>query len=116
LKKIKYCKWHATSHSTNDCKIFRQQIQTAIEQGRLKFEIPKKPSKPMRIDQHPFPTNMVEVNGKAKVLNSQSAKANGAIDPEVQISARKVKGKYLIEGTECSKGIRHPVNVSNVVK
>jgi hypothetical protein len=25
LKKIKYCKWHnATSHSTNECKVFRQ--------------------------------------------------------------------------------------------
>jgi hypothetical protein len=27
LKKIKYCKWHnATSHSTNECKVFRQQL------------------------------------------------------------------------------------------
>jgi hypothetical protein len=27
LKRMKYCKWHnATSHDTNDCKIFRQQI------------------------------------------------------------------------------------------
>ena len=25
LKKIEYCKWHnATSHSTNECKVFRQ--------------------------------------------------------------------------------------------
>jgi hypothetical protein len=33
LKEIRYCKWHnAISHSTNDCKIFRQQIQTTIEQ------------------------------------------------------------------------------------
>jgi hypothetical protein len=36
---MKYCKWHiATSHDTNDCKIFRQQIQLAINQRRLKFE------------------------------------------------------------------------------
>ena len=42
LKNIKYCKWHnATSHDTNECKVFRQQIQSAIEQGRLKFEMPK---------------------------------------------------------------------------
>jgi hypothetical protein len=86
LKKIRYCKWHnATSHSTNDCKIFHQQIQIAIEQGRLKFEILKKPSKLMKIDQHPFPTNVVEENGKAKVLTSQLAKASGAVDPEIQI-------------------------------
>jgi hypothetical protein len=32
LKRMKYCKWHnATSHDTNDCKIFRQQIQSAIK-------------------------------------------------------------------------------------
>ena len=31
LKNIKYCKWHnATSHNTNECKVFRQQIQSAI--------------------------------------------------------------------------------------
>ena len=41
LKKMKYCKWHnATSHDTNECKVFRQQIQSAIEQGRLRFETP----------------------------------------------------------------------------
>jgi hypothetical protein len=39
LKKIKYCKWHnATSHSTNECKVFRQQLQSAIESGRIKFD------------------------------------------------------------------------------
>jgi hypothetical protein len=55
LKRMKYCKWHnATSHDTNDCKIFRQQIQSAIEQGRLKFETPTKAEKPMKIDRHPF--------------------------------------------------------------
>jgi hypothetical protein len=65
LKRTKYCKWHsAMSHDTNDCKIFRQQIQSAIEQGRLKFEIPTKAEKPMKIDQHPFPTNTVEVSTK----------------------------------------------------
>ena len=58
LKNIKYCKWHnATSHDTNECKVFCQQIQSAIEQGRLKFETPKKP---MKIDGHPFPANMVD--------------------------------------------------------
>jgi hypothetical protein len=31
LKNVKYCKWHnATSHDTNECKVFHQQIQSAI--------------------------------------------------------------------------------------
>jgi hypothetical protein len=46
LKRMKYCKWNnATSHDTNDCKIFRQQIQSAIQQGRLKLETPTKAEK-----------------------------------------------------------------------
>ena len=66
---MKYCKWHnATSHDTNECKIFRQQIQLAFEQGKLKFEAPKRT---MKIDQHPFATNMVDV---AKEKNPPQAK------------------------------------------
>ena len=74
---MRYCKWHnATSHDTNDCKVFCQPIQSAIEKEKLKFEVPKKP---MKIDQHPFPTNMVDNGGKknalqTKILTSQSAK------------------------------------------
>jgi hypothetical protein len=31
-----YCKWHHLfTHTTNDCKELHQQIQLAIEQGRL---------------------------------------------------------------------------------
>jgi hypothetical protein len=78
LKRMKYCKWqNAMSHDTNDSKIFRQQTQSAIEQGRLTFETPTKAEKPMKIDQHPFPTNMVEVSSKdtprVKLLTSDSA-------------------------------------------
>ena len=82
--------------------MFRQQIQSAIEQGRLKFEAPKKP---MKIDGHPLPTNMVDVGGtrnalQTKVLMSQSAKESGAIDPKAQITADEVKGKEPQEKEE----------------
>jgi hypothetical protein len=101
LKRMEYCKWHnATSHDTNDCKIFRQQIQLAIEQGRLKFETPTKAEKPMKIDQHPFPTNTVEVSSKdtsqVKLLISDSAQNKGAVDTKVQVTAADVKGKGLL--------------------
>jgi len=73
LKKMKYWKWHnATSHSTNECKVFRQQLQSAIESGRIKFDN-SKAQKPMKIDQHPFPTNMLDAKGKTKVLMSEAA-------------------------------------------
>ena len=52
LKNKKFCKFHnATSHSTNECRIFRQHIQRAIQQGRLKFDTPRK----MKVDDNPFP-------------------------------------------------------------
>ena len=96
LKNIKYCKWHnATSHDTNECKVFRQQIKMAFEQGRLKFEAPKKT---MKIDGHPFATNMVDVArdegpSQAKILTSSSAKKSGAVDPKAQIAAMTSKKK-----------------------
>jgi hypothetical protein len=84
---MKYCNWNnATSHDTNDCKIFRQQIQSSIEQGRLKFETPIKAEKSMKIDQHPFPTNIVEVSSKdtsrVKLLTSDSAKIKESLIPK----------------------------------
>ena len=66
-----------------------------IEQGRLKFETPKKP---MKIDGYLFPANMVDVGKKGnalrtKMLTSQSAKDSGAVDPKAQITAEEAKGK-----------------------
>jgi hypothetical protein len=98
---MKYCKWlNATSHDTNDCKIFREQIQSATTQGRLKFETPTKAEKPMKIHQDPFPTNTVEVSSKdtsrVKLLTSDSTQNKGAVDPKVQVTAADVKGKWLL--------------------
>ena len=43
LKGKRYCKFYnATSHNTNDCRIFRAHIQKAIEQGKIMFEPTKK--------------------------------------------------------------------------
>jgi hypothetical protein len=98
---MKYCKWNsATSHDTNDCKIFRQQIQSTIVQGSLKFEFPTKAEKLMNINQHPFPTNTVEVSSKDtsrfKLLTSDSAQNKGVVDPKVQVTAADIKGKGLL--------------------
>jgi tRNA splicing ligase len=60
LKGKRYYKFHnATTHSTNECRVFRQHVQKAIKQGKMKFESTKKPT--MGIDGHPFRrVNMVE--------------------------------------------------------
>jgi hypothetical protein len=73
LKKIMYCKWHnATSHSTNECKVFRHPLQLAIESRRIKFGN-SKTQKPMKINQHLFPANMLDAKGKTKVMTSEAA-------------------------------------------
>jgi len=66
----------------------------AFEQGRLKFEAP---NKTMKIDGHPFATNMVDMardegSPQAKILTSSSAKKSGTIDPKAQIMDDEVKG------------------------
>jgi hypothetical protein len=61
LKKCAYCKWHNSySYATNDCNVFRRQIQSAINGGQLCL-------KQMLVDKNPFPVNAIDLQG-AKVL------------------------------------------------
>ena len=73
LKGRKYCKFHnKIGHTTNSCIRFRDVIQQAIKDGRLKFESPKAP---MKVDADPlsveanlvepvaFEINMVQATG-----------------------------------------------------
>jgi len=96
LKKIKYCKWHnATSHSTNECKVFRQQLQSAIESERIKFDS-SNAQKLMKNYEHPFPTNMLDAKGKTIVLTSEAAEKSALVDHQHQITADDAKGKGFI--------------------
>jgi hypothetical protein len=62
LKRRAYCKWHNSfSHATNDCNVFRRQIQSAINEGRLKFQ-------EMQVDTEPFPINMIDFEGKRVLI------------------------------------------------
>jgi len=89
LKNKKFCKYHnTTSHTTNDCRIFRQHIQRAIQQGKLKFDTAQK----MKVDDNPFlkDQNMVDaklLKGKTKVLTSTRARETRIVDSKMQISA-----------------------------
>jgi len=114
LKKIKYCKWHnATSHSTNECKVFRQHLQSAIEFERIKFDN-SKAQKLIKIDQHPFPTNMLDAKGKTKVLTSETAERSASVDPQHQITADDAKGKGLIqEGTSSGRPPRSGIVITH---
>jgi hypothetical protein len=55
LKRRAYCKWHNSfSHATNDCNVFRRQVQSAINEGQLAFQ-------EMQVDTQPFPVNTIDV-------------------------------------------------------
>nr|CAE75872.1 OSJNBa0042N22.17 [Oryza sativa Japonica Group]CAE76044.1 B1248C03.3 [Oryza sativa Japonica Group] len=83
LGKKRYCKWHNSgSHSTNDCKVFRQQIQVAIEGGKIKFDDSKRP---MKVDGNPFPVNMVHTVGR-----TADARRTGGF----QMTSARVINKY----------------------
>jgi hypothetical protein len=66
----------------------------------------------MKIDQHPFPTNTVEVSSKdtsrVKLLTSESAQNKRAVDPKVQAITTYVKGKGMLLEEEDIKP-RRPV-------
>ena len=82
--------------------MFCKEIQSAIEAGRIKFDVPEKP---MKIDGHRFPVNMVELkehdaNEGVKILTSGRAKRSGAVDPKAQASANQPEG----QGRYCQEG------------
>jgi hypothetical protein len=95
LKRRAYCKWHNSfSHGTNDCNVFRRQIQSAINEGRLKFQ-------EMQVDTEPFPMNMIDFEGK-KVLTRPNTADEG-------------KGKEIVIGNARETGGNHKISCRKVV-
>ena len=89
LKRHAYYKWHnSTSHATNDCHIFRRQVQSAINEVRLVLS-------EMQIDKASFPVHTLELNNP-KVL----------IRPE---QAEGAKGKNVVIGDP------RPMNTSDKI-
>jgi hypothetical protein len=61
LKWKAYCRWHNSfSHATNDYNIFRRQVQSAINEGRLSL-------KEIQVDNNPFSINTIDLQN-SKVL------------------------------------------------
>ena len=89
LKRRAYCKWHNSfCHATNDCNIFRRQIQSAINEGRLALH-------EMQVGEVSFLLHTIDLNN-AKVL----------IRPE---QAEGAKGKNMIIGEERPKNVNDKI-------
>jgi hypothetical protein len=104
LKRRAYCKRHNSfSLVTNDCNVFRRQIQSAINEGRLKLQE----------DTEPFPVNMIDFKGKRVLIRPSTADKDK--DKEViignaqeadgnnKISCRKVVAEKTPNGGETLK-------------
>jgi hypothetical protein len=57
----------------------------------------------MKIDQHPFPTNMLDAKGKTNVLTSEATEKNASVYPQHRITTNDAKGKGLLEESGNSK-------------
>jgi len=69
LRKRAYCKFHNSySHATNDCNVFRWQVQSALNEGRLSLT-------DMQVDKTPFPAhmNMIEARAPAVLIRPEQA-------------------------------------------
>jgi hypothetical protein len=61
LKWKAYSRWHNSfSHAINDCNIFHQSVQSAINEGRLSL-------KEMQVDKNHFLVNTIDLEN-SKVL------------------------------------------------
>jgi hypothetical protein len=72
LKRHAYCKWNNSfSHVTNDCNVFRRQIQSTINEGRLAFY-------EMQVDTQPFHVNTIEPTSKKVLVRPIKARAKAS--------------------------------------
>jgi hypothetical protein len=83
LKGRIYCTWHGSFlHNTNDCVVFHRQIQSAINEGRLRFQ------KEVRIDRPPVPATTLEPTSKKVIVRPYAAD--------------KSKDKNIVIGDPCT--------------
>jgi hypothetical protein len=109
LEKLKwraYCKWHNSfSHATNDCNVFRRQIQSAVNEGRL--VVPQ-----MQIDNNFFPVHTVEIQN-SKILirpnQAESTKGENVIIGEPRSEQKKKSIKASLKNSTLWGRIRRRV-------
>jgi hypothetical protein len=67
LKRRAYCKYHNSfSHATNDCNVFRRQIQSTLNEGRLSLS-------DMQVNKVPFPMHAIEAGPPAILICLEQA-------------------------------------------
>src|SRR6185312_518295 len=89
LKRRAYCKWYNLfSHATNDCNVFRRQIQSAVNEGRL--VVPQ-----MQIDNNHFPVHAVEIQNPKILIRPNQAKSTKGKNVVIDEQRFEQKKKFL---------------------
>jgi hypothetical protein len=89
IKQHAYCKFcNSYSHSTNNCNVFRRQIQSSINEGRLMLH-------EMQVDKQPFPINTMELQQPKVLVRTHQAEATKSKNVMVGEAKPDLKGKEL---------------------
>ncbi|XP_066357618.1 uncharacterized protein [Miscanthus floridulus] len=97
LRRRAYCKYHNSySHATNDCNVFRRQVQSALNEGRLSLT-------DMQVNKVPFSAhmNVVEAGAPAILIQPKQAdKTQGKNviigEPRVVPNVQKNSGRTMV--------------------
>jgi hypothetical protein len=97
LKRHAYCKFHNSfSHAINDCNVFRRQVQSAINEGRLTFH-------EMQVDKAPFPINTMDLQQPKVLVRAHQAEATKGKNVVIGEAMPNLRGKELIRKVEYEK-------------
>jgi hypothetical protein len=90
LKRHAYCKFHNLfSHAINDCNVFRRQVQSTINEGRLTFH-------EMQVDKAPFPINTMDVQQPKVLVWPHQAEATKGKNVVIREAKPDLRGKELV--------------------
>jgi hypothetical protein len=97
LKRRAYCKFHNSfSHAINDCNVFRPQVQSAINEGRLTFH-------DMQVDKAPFPINTMDLQQPKVLVRPHQTGATKGKNVVIGEAKPDLRGKELVRKVEYEK-------------
>jgi hypothetical protein len=97
LKRRAYFKFHNSfSHAINDCNVFRRQVQSAINEGRLTFH-------EMQVDKAPFPINTMDLPQPKVLVRPHQAEATKGKNVVIEEAKPYLRGKELVRKVEYEK-------------
>src|SRR5688572_21856038 len=97
LKRKAYCKFHNNfSHATKDCNVFRRQVQSAINEGRLSFH-------EMQVDKTPFPVNTMDIQQPKVLVWPHQAEETKRKNVVIGEEKPDLRGKEFTREVVCEK-------------